>query len=260
MPNARDGGAGHVVTGAEYVEQITARESDRRARAAFRELVLKLARPGATLFDFGAGTGLDARFYAEHGFNVVAYDVDSRMCEFFTAHCRDLIEAGRVRLDCAGYRDFLGRSSLDVGGSVDLITSNFAPLNLIADLPELFAKFHALTAPHGAVLASVLSPYFLGDLKYRWWWRNLLPLVRDGRYFVPGSQAPIFRRRLADFAVQSAPYFTLASVFRGLPAPGTRGAPGIDLRRGGRGAWVRLTTCRFMFLLFARHSGSSASH
>jgi 2-polyprenyl-3-methyl-5-hydroxy-6-metoxy-1,4-benzoquinol methylase len=76
MPNVPHKAARHIVTGAEYVEQITAGESDRRARAAFRDLVLSIAQPGATLFDFGCGTGMDARFYAERGFRVLAYDVD----------------------------------------------------------------------------------------------------------------------------------------------------------------------------------------
>jgi hypothetical protein len=56
--------AGAIVTGADYVKQITALESDRRARAAFHDLVLRVAPPGAALLDFGAGTGMDARFYA----------------------------------------------------------------------------------------------------------------------------------------------------------------------------------------------------
>src|SRR5580692_9820911 len=37
----------HTPAGAQYVSQITAQESDRRTRAAFRDLVLKLAPPGA---------------------------------------------------------------------------------------------------------------------------------------------------------------------------------------------------------------------
>lgn len=241
----------HIVTGAEYVEQITAGESDRRARAAFLDLVLSIAQPGATLFDFGCGTGMDARFYAERGLRVLAYDVDRQMGEFFRAHCRDLIEAGRVTFAGAAYADFLARAA-GADPPADLVTANFAPLNLIDNLQELFAKFHALTAPNGRVLASVLNPYFVGDLKYGWWWRNLPPLLRTGRYCVEGSQGPIFRRQLADFAAQSAPYFTLVSVFRGLPAPGARGARGIDVRRGTGCAWLRLTTCRYMFLLFAR--------
>jgi SAM-dependent methyltransferase len=252
MPDALDRGTDRIVTGAEYVAQITARESDRRARAAFRDLVLRIAPAGATLFEFGAGTGMDARFYAERGFSVWAYDVDPQMCEFFTAHCREQMATGRVALETGLYRNFLARPRPGDGRRVDLVTANFAPLNLIDNLQELFAKFHALTAPGGKVLASVLSPYFLGDARYRWWWRNLPSLAREGRFAVAGSQAPIVRRRLADFAAQSTPYFKLERVFRGLPARRARPAEGIAVGGGTRGAWLRLTTCRFMFLLFAR--------
>jgi len=240
-----------LVTGAHYVEQITALESDRSARSAFRDLVLRVAAPGASLFDFGSGTGMDARFYAERGFKVVAYDVDPQMCEFFAEHCRDLIEAGRVSLDRGAYRDFLARSEPGGARDIDLITTNFAPLNLIDDLQELFAKFHALTRPGGRVLASVLSPYFVGDMKYRWWWRNSLRLWRTGHYSVPGAQAPIVRRRLADFARQSAPYFTLERVFRGSPSSGEHDAAGFY-------TGLRVSTCRFMFLLFEKRQLSSA--
>lgn len=247
--------ARHVVTGAQYVRQITAGESDCRARSAFQNLVLKVAPPGAAVFDFGSGTGLDARFYAERGFSVAGYDVDPQMREFFAADCQDLIQAGRVTLESGGYRDFLERESAGTR-SIDLVTSNFAPLNLIGDLRELFAKFHALTGPYGRVLASVLSPYFVGDLKYAWWWRNALSLWRDGRFSVQGTQAPIVRRRLADFAAQSAPYFTLKRVFRGLPPTGKRDCAGVHWSRGEPYAGLRVSTCRFMFLLFDKpHPG-----
>jgi SAM-dependent methyltransferase len=244
--------AREVVTGVEYVKQITALDSDRRTRSAFQKLVLSIAPPSGTLFDFGAGTGMDARFYAEHGLTVAAYDVDPNMCEYFSEYCRDIIEAGRVTLYGGSYREFLARKSLDDGRGVDLITSNFAPLNLIGDLPELFAKFHALTGPDGKVLVSVLSPYFVGDMRYGWWWRNLLRLWRDGHYSVQGAQAPIVRRRLGNFAAQSEPYFTLKLVFRGLPSYGTRDAAPIDVSGGAGCAGLRVSGCQFMFLLFEK--------
>jgi SAM-dependent methyltransferase len=244
--------AREVVTGAEYVKQITALDSDRRARSAFQTLVLSIAPPGGTVFDFGAGTGTDARFYAEHGLTVAAYDVDPNMCEYFGEYCRDLIEAGRVTLDCGSYREFLTRTSPEGGHIVDLVTSNFAPLNLIDDLQELFAKFHQLTGPGGRVLASVLSPYFVGDMKYGWWWRNSLRLWRYGRYSVQGAQAPIVRRRVANFAAQSEPYFTLKLVFRGLPPYGRRDGAPIDVSGGAGCAGFHVTGCQFMFLLFEK--------
>jgi len=86
-------------TGAEYFKRITALESDRRIRSAFQDLVLRIAPPGASLFDFGAGPGIDARFFAERGFTIGAYDADPKMCEFFSSHCRDLIDSSRVTLE-----------------------------------------------------------------------------------------------------------------------------------------------------------------
>lgn len=242
-----------IVTGAAYVEAITSLESDRRVRAAFQDLALRIARPGETIFDFGAGPGLDARFYAERGFTVFAYDVDPKMREFFSVHCRSFIETGQVVLSEGSYREFLAGNG-PAERPADLITSNFAPLNLVHDLRELFARFHALTRPNGRVLASVLSPYWIGDLKCPWWWQNAPRLWRDGYYLVPGPLAHTVRRRLAVYAAQSAPYFTLQRVFRGMAGEGTGDIRGVDVTRSGRYAWLRLTRCQFMFLLFHRQN------
>jgi SAM-dependent methyltransferase len=241
-----------TLAGAEYVKQITSLESDRRARAAFQDLVLRIAPPGAALFDFGAGPGIDARFFAERGFTIEAYDVDPRMCEFFAEYCRDVIASGRVSLDRGGYREFLARESSGTGKRADLVISNFAPLNLVDDLHELFAKFHSLTGPNGKLLASVLNPYFIDDMKFRWWWRNALRLWRDGHFFMPGPQAPHFRRRLANFRALSSPYFRLTRVFGGLTPYRRRHSNGVDVSRGGGNAWFHVATSRFMFLLFER--------
>ena len=241
-------------SGLDYVEAITAQRSDRLARSAFQNLVLQMAGAGATLFDFGAGPGLDARFFAERGLMVRAYDVDPKMREYFSVYCRDFIQGGQVALDGGTYQDFLTRKD---DARVTLVTSNFAPLNLIGDLPGLFAKFHELTGPDGKVLASVLSPYYIGDMKYTWWWRNSRRIWRDGHFSVPGKQAPIVRRRLANYADQCRPYFALTRVFPGR-TPDADGHPkGTDVRQGVGNAWLKLTTCRFMFLLFEKQRPSA---
>ncbi len=241
-----------TLAGEQYVEQITALESDRRARSAFQDLVLRIAPPGGTLFDFGAGPGIDARFFAERGFTVEAYDVDPKMCAFFAEYCRNVIDSGRVTLECGDYREFLARNTRDSGRPADLVISNFAPLNLVDDLHELFAKFHALTGPNGRVFTSVLSPYFIGGIKTPRWWHNTARLWRDGHVFMPGPQAPHMLRRLADFNALSSPYFRLARVFRGLPSY-PKGSNGVDMSRSGRyAAWLGLATSRFMFLLFEK--------
>src|SRR6201981_4272191 len=83
-----------------YFQRITSREVNRRVRATFQELVLRMAPPGGALFDFGAGPGIDARFFAERGFTVDAYDNDPKMCETFAVHCREFIDSGRGTAHC----------------------------------------------------------------------------------------------------------------------------------------------------------------
>ena len=241
-----------IVTGEAYFRAITEKASDRRARAAFQQLVLRTARPGARLFDFGAGPGIDARFYAEHGFTVAAYDADPEMRAFFSRYCEDFMDSGRVVLEQGDYREFLAPASMPAGGAFELITSNFAPLNLVPDLRALFQKFHALAAPDARVLASVLSPYCISDLKYRWAWRNAPRLWRDGCYTIPAAQFPSTRRTLGNFAAHSAPYFTLERVYRGLPGFSGRDAIGVDVRRGIGWSWLQAVTSQFMFLLFRK--------
>jgi SAM-dependent methyltransferase len=213
-----------AAAGDDYVRAITARASDRRARAAFQALVLQLAPPGASIFDFGAGPGLDARFYAERGYTVAAYEPDPQMRRTFEEHCKALIESQRITLDGRDYRDFLLRAP--AGPGFDLITANFAPLNLVEDLGELFGRLHGLLRPSGQLLASVLNPYFIGDLQYRWWWRNIGSLVREGHFSVMGHQGPIVRRQITNLAAHARPHFRLEQVGR--------------------------RTCRFMLARFAK--------
>jgi SAM-dependent methyltransferase len=227
--------------GAEYVSQITAQEPDRRTRSAFRDLVLQLAPAGAKLFDFGAGPGIDARFFAERGFTIDAYDVDPRMRDFFANHCRDLIDSGSVTLDGRAYREFLAGATAGSGRPADLVISNFAPLNLIDDLRELFGKFNTLTGPTGKILASVLNPWFIGELRARMWWRDAPRLWRDGEVFLPGPQAPHYRRLLRHYRAASAPHFRMSRAF-----------PDIDPQRDERSGWLRIAGSRYLFLLFEK--------
>jgi SAM-dependent methyltransferase len=230
-----------TLAGKEYFDYISSEQSDRRARAAFHDLVSRIASPGAALFDFGAGAGIDARFFAQAGFTIEAYDIDPRMRAFFVEYCRDFLDAGRIVLDSRDYREFVTSGPAVSGRPQDLVICNFAPLNLIDDLPELFAKFAALTGPNGRVLASVLNPYCIRDLKFRWWWRTAPRLWRHGHFFMPGPQAPHHRRRVANFAALSAPHFRLARAF-----------PGGTSR--GLGARLQYLSCRYLFLLFEKTS------
>ncbi|MBV9621928.1 MAG: class I SAM-dependent methyltransferase [Gammaproteobacteria bacterium] len=233
---------------------MSARASDRRARERFRARVLEIVPPGQAVFDFGCGPGLDARHYAEQGRLVHAYDVDPQMCAYFRAHCATLIARGRIALRCAPYAQFL-QENADAAPRFDLVTANFGPLNLVDDLAPLFEIFDRLLRPGGAVLASVLNPHCLADLRYLWWWRNLPRLVRRGRYALPGAQARIWRRTVGELA-RVAPAFHLSEVTPGAALFGPD--PSGDPRRPGALTTLALVRCRYLFLLWRRGASGAA--
>jgi SAM-dependent methyltransferase len=251
--NEPDSAASGVFTGEVYFKRITALEPIRRIRSSFQSLVLALSRPGDRLFDFGAGPGIDALFFAQRGFSVDAYDIDPEMRRFFKQHCKVYLDSGHIHLEGGGFRDFLARAGAESGHSIDLIISNFAPLNQVEDLPELFSKFHSLTGPKGRVLVSVLNPVFLGDMRSCVWWRNLPRLWRYGESMIAGGNAPRHTRwRLDRFNALSAPYFVLSRAYQQI-SPHNQMAPGgVDLRRGVGSAWLHMLRSRFVTLLFEK--------
>jgi SAM-dependent methyltransferase len=220
-----------LVTGEAYVEALNAEAADRLTRAAFVELALGLLPARGRVFDFGCGPGVDARTYAEHGHEVFAYDVDTDMCDCFRRTCAAGISAGRIHLVQRSFEAFLATPGADLP-RVDLVTANFAPLNLVPEPAPLFRKLHSMLEANGLLLASLLNPLYFGDLRYAWWWRGLPKLVMHGRYSVPGSQAPITRWLTRRLAREAAPCFALESV--AVPAAASARYLFLMLRKRGR--------------------------
>ncbi|MGO4699921.1 methyltransferase domain-containing protein [Dyella sp. 2RAB6] len=186
----------HVHTGAQYHRIFMSSKRDVAVRDRFQRMALGLLGNGDEILDFGAGTGIDAKAYAARGHRTFVYEPADSMREYLEIHCRDEIAGGRVialeaRLGC----------------KVQAVTANFAVLNHFADHVALFEQLAGVVGEGGFVLASMLNPYYLGDARYGWWRRNLLALVRHGRYtfdtasgvhrFAPGvvarAAAPHFR-------------------------------------------------------------------
>jgi SAM-dependent methyltransferase len=235
-----------------YVEQMAALESDRRTRAAFQTLAVSLAPAGGHIFDFGAGPGIDAIFFAQHGFSVAAYEIDPSMCAYFACNCKEFMTTGQISLDGRDYRTFLSETPVSARSMADVVVSNFAPLSLVSELRELFRKFSALTGKSAKVLASVLNPYFIGDMRYPWWWRRVARLRRVGHYVLPSPQGPLTRRRLAVIAAECQPHFELVRVFPGPQNGGEAVSKGFDPARLGAASWLKIARNQFTFLLFEK--------
>lgn len=244
---------GNTATGEGYFRAITTLESDRQMRAAFQHLAEKLRTEGASVLDFGCGPGIDAKCFAERGFSVVGYDIDTEMRAFFKMHCAAEIQSKQVSLWECDYADLLNPKNAEFDGRFDLITANFAPLNLVADLPALFAKFFSLTKPNARILASVLNPYYAKEMRYRWRVRNQWRLWRHGWFDLQQLPGKVFRRHPHAIAAAGAPYFALENVFPGAPhASIDCYAPTATTHSMRALDWFALAKHMFIFVLLRR--------
>src|SRR5215207_6000620 len=79
-----------------FDQQVVGLACNRTTRDAFRVRVSDLAGSGATILDFGCGTGIDAAWYASRGYRVIAYDVSAGMVDVLRSRCADAIALGRI--------------------------------------------------------------------------------------------------------------------------------------------------------------------
>ena len=208
-----------VHTGEQYHHFMLASQRDRIVRDSFQRIALDLLPEGAEVLDFGAGTGIDAKAYAANGHQTFVYDPSEAMCAHLAQYCHDEI-ARKTIVEIAS----------PLACKVQAVTANFAVLNHFADHTSLFEELSRVVNQGGFVLASMLSPYYLGDARYGWWRANVMNLVRRGHYAIP-SESRIHRFTPRVVARAAAPHFRLERL----------------IPRG-----FGLATDLYMFLLFRR--------
>lgn len=187
-------------TGEQYHNFFLTSPRDRMVRDRFQKMVLNLLPKGAHILDFGAGTGIDAKTYAAHGYQTFVYEPAESMRESLIRHCGDEIE-----------RKTVIEVTLPLRCKVQAVTANFAVLNHFENHTSLFEELAQIVHQGGIVLASMLNPYYLGDARYGWWRKNLINLVRQGHYAIP-SESRIHRFVPRVVAQAAAPYFRLENL------------------------------------------------
>jgi SAM-dependent methyltransferase len=194
---------------AGYDAQVDDRTDNAEVRLSFCERVASIAGPGGSILDFGCGTGTDAAWYAARGHRVVAYDVSPGMVDVLRKRCRREIEAGRIT-PAAGPLDAMG-PALEHSGPASAIAANFAVLNHVRDLGPLLQRLAAHLAPRGALVASVLNPFYRRDMLQAWWWRSAWRSLGKGAIRMEGS-VTTYRHFIGALRKAAEPAFAVEEV------------------------------------------------
>jgi ubiquinone/menaquinone biosynthesis C-methylase UbiE len=166
--------------------------------------------PGDRILDIGCGTGVDARFLAERGIDVVACDSSAGMLSVAQRRIADLPRwAGSVELRLLPAEEI---SDLRDEVPFDGAFSNFGAVNCVANMAKLASDLAQLLRPGANLLLCVMGPMCLWETVW---------------YLLHGEFAKAFRRfhragvaaRLGDGAVVQVRYPSVRSIRR-MFAPG----------------------------------------
>jgi hypothetical protein len=148
---------------------------------------------------------LDARWYAERGFGVIAYDVSAGMLAELERTCSDQVAAGRIIPWRADYPIFLeGRPQRF---QPTALVSNFCAFNHLMDLRPLFSAIARLLPEASVVIASVVNPFHIKDMMSLHWWPKLLRGLPKRLIHVHGPEIDTYRHFPSAIYAAAAPEF-----------------------------------------------------
>lgn len=129
-------------------------------RERVRSHVLKQLVPGSSILELNAGTGEDALFFAQHGYNVHATDISEGMqLELKRKVALHHMEQ-QVSTEICSYTQL---HQLKNTGPYDHIFSNFAGLNCTGELDKVLPSFNELLKPGGTVTLVILPKFCLWE-------------------------------------------------------------------------------------------------
>lgn len=128
-------------------------------RRRVRDEVLNHIKPGARILELNCGTGIDALFFAEKGFKVLATDYADGMLHELNRKVADLGLSNKVDTRKQSFNNLE-----ELEGQFDYIFSNFGGLNCTDDLQNVISNFDRLLNPGGKftlVIMPVVCPWEL---------------------------------------------------------------------------------------------------
>jgi len=199
-----------------YDETFTSSTVGQAQRAAVWSELQKAFDPGYRVLDIGCGTGVDARFLADQGVDVVACDSSVQMLAVAGRRIAGFTESrskGSVKLRRLAASEIC---ALKNDAPFDGAFSNFGAVNCVEDMRRLASDLAVLLKPGASLLLCLMGPVCLWEIAW---------------YLLHGQRLKAFRRvhrsgveaRLGDGAIVHVRYPGVGSMRRTF-------APEFDLR------------------------------
>jgi SAM-dependent methyltransferase len=171
-------------------------------RRAVRAALLRVFPTGGHILELGGGTGEDAVFLTERGFNTYLTDPSPAMVERAKAKLAPL--GARAEVVAGEELEDFAVNRLSTGGAMfDGAFSNFAPLNCVADLESVARGLAKLLKPGAPAMLVLFGTFCPGEmlvevlcgrphLALRRWRRDEVPARLAKREF-----SVVYHRRMA---------------------------------------------------------------
>ena len=127
-------------------------------RQRVRDHVMRFLNSGNNILELNCGTGEDAIYFAEKGFNVHATDLSQQMLAILENKIESKGYQKQITTEHISYHDL---ATISYKGPYDLIFSNFGGLNCTDKLNEVLASFDPILKPGGHVCLVIISRFCL---------------------------------------------------------------------------------------------------
>jgi SAM-dependent methyltransferase len=132
-------------------------------RRAVRAALLRVFPPGGRILELGGGTGEDAAFLAERGYDVLLTDSSPRMASIAKSKLA-LLGARAEELALEDLENFADCRRFEGEELFDGVFSNFAPLNCVTDLGPVARGLAKLLKPTAAAMLVVFGTTCPGEI------------------------------------------------------------------------------------------------
>lgn len=124
-------------------------------RQRVREHILSFLRPGDSILELNAGTGIDAVFFAQQGFMVHATDNASGMLKTLEQKISSLHLEEKITAEQCSFNHLEKLKNK----KFDYIFSNFGGLNCAEHIEKVINQFEQLLHPNGKVTLVMMPPF-----------------------------------------------------------------------------------------------------